>query len=208
MTERDIRSEMKDALTEIFNVGIGRAACVLSELIGDEILLTVPQLGMMKRSEFIELAGQMWKMPACIVRQSFNGPFCGDALLIFPARDSLELVRVLLAEPSPIETMTELEREALLEVGNIILNACISCIADMIGHEITNALPVYIDSAPGVLIESLVLAPDWYVIFLHIDFTVQRTNLTGNIVFILDVPAIDAFGTAVMSLIEQFNGEP
>lgn len=201
----DLRPEVRDALTEIFNIGIGHAAGVLSELVHDEILLTVPELGVTRHTDFVSLAGTLWSEPASIVRQSFQGPFRGDALLIFPARESLELVRILLAEPTPIESMTELEREALLEVGNIILNACLSCIADLLEQEITNALPLYLESDPGTLVKSLVADPDWYVIFIRIDFTVKRQNMRGNILFVLDVPAADAFGAAVEKLVDHYE---
>ncbi len=203
-----LRPEVRDALTEIFNIGIGHAAGVLSELVNDEILLTVPELGLTRHTDFAAIAGKLWHEPASIVRQSFQGPFRGDALLIFPARESLELVRILLAEPTPIESMTELEREALLEVGNIILNACLSCIADLLEQEITNALPLYLESDPGSLVNSLIADPDWYVIFIRIDFTVKRHNMRGNILFVLDVPAADAFSAAVEKLVDHFESEP
>ncbi len=172
----DLRPEVRDALTEIFNVGIGHAASVLSELVNDEILLSVPELGVTRRPEFISIAGKLWTEPASIVRQNFQGPFQGDALLIFPARESLELVRILLAEPSPIETMTELEREALLEVGNIILNACLSCIADMLEQEITNSLPLYFESDPATLPIRLTQTPTtcWVRPIAGVEFSVGR----------------------------------
>lgn len=201
----ELPHDVRDALTEVFNIGIGHAAGALSELVDDEILLTVPQLGIMKRAEFCEMAGRLWEEPASIVHQSFDGPFHGDALLIFPVRESLELVRVLLDEPAPIESMTELEREALLEVGNIILNACLSCIGDMLEREITNDLPDYIEAEPAKLVLRLVTDPEWYVIFLRIDFTVKSNNMLGNIVFVLDIPAADAFGGAVERLVNHYN---
>ena len=199
------RDEVRDALTEIFNIGIGHAAGVLSELVHDEILLTVPELGITRHTDFAQLADPLWTAQASIVRQSFQGPFRGDALLIFPARESLELVRILLAEPTPIDSMTELEREALLEVGNIILNACLSCIADLLEQEITNALPLYVESEPRKLVTSLVGDPNWCVLFIRIDFTVKRQNMRGNILFVLDVPAADAFGAAVEKLVNHFE---
>ncbi|MEI7610669.1 MAG: chemotaxis protein CheC [Rhodospirillaceae bacterium] len=204
----DLRPEVRDALAEIFNIGIGAAAGVLSELVNDEILLTVPELGVTPHSDFAHLAGTLWTEPASIVRQSFQGPFGGDALLVFPAKESLELVRALLAEPTPIEAMTELEREALLEVGNIILNACLSCIADLLEHEITNSLPIYLESDPGALVGSLVTDPDSHVMFIRIDFSVKRQNMGGNILFVLDVPAATVFGAAVEKLVNHFESGP
>ena len=202
------RPEVRDALTEVFNIGMGQAAGVLSELVNDEIILTVPELGVSSHMDFSRLAGSLWTEPASIVRQSFQGPFGGDALLVFPARESLELVRALLAEPTPIEAMTELEREALLEVGNIILNACISCIADLLGEEITNALPLYLESDPAALVGSLVTDSDCHVIFIRIDFSIKRQNMCGNILFVLDVPAATAFGAAVEKLVDHFESGP
>jgi chemotaxis protein CheC len=104
--------------------------------------------------------------------------------------------------------MTELEREALLEVGNVILNACLSCVADMLEQEITNSLPHYLEAEPAELVKVLVTNPDWYVIFLHIDFRVQRHNMRGDIVLVLDVPAADAFGVAVNKLLDRYGATP
>lgn len=197
--------DVRDALTEVFNLGIGQAASVLSELVQDEVLLTVPQIGVLKRSAFIEMATGRWEGRSSIVRQTFDGPFHGDALLIFPERQSLELVRILLAGAAPIEDMSELERDALLEVGNIVLNACIGCIADIFEAEIANSMPIYLEAEPAGVVASIVPGDDWSIIYLKIDFTVKAHNLCGNIVFVLDVPAADAFGTAAAKLVEKYS---
>ncbi len=55
------------------------------------------------------------------------------------------------------------------------------------------------------MIKSLLLEPEWYVIFLRIDFTVKRLNMRGNILFVLDVPAADAFGAAVEKLVDHYD---
>lgn len=201
----DLDAETRDSLTEIFNIGVGQAANALSELVQDEVLLTVPQVGLLKRADFIAMAAQRWDGRASIVRQSFDGPFHGDALLIFPEAGSLELVRVLLAESAPLEEMTDLEREALLEVGNVVLNACLSCIADVLEHEIANALPTYLEAEPAKLVSSIVPGDDWSVIYLHIDFTVHSHNLSGTIIFVLDVPAADAFTAAVARVVQRYQ---
>ncbi len=201
----DLRAEATDALTEIFNIGVGRAASVLSDLVQDEVLLTVPQVRMMRSTAFVDMAERLWQDPSSIVRQSFGGPFNGDALLIYPVKESLDLVRYLLANPTPIDTMTELEREALLEVGNIILNACLSCVADMLETEITNALPLFVESKAGQLIKSLSSNTECYILFLSINFRVQKHQLTGNIIFVLDIPAADTFSELAQRLAAQFS---
>jgi chemotaxis protein CheC len=203
----ELNVDVRDALAEVFNIGIGQAASVLSELVHDEILLTVPELGILKRADFIAMAADQWDGRTSIIHQSFDGPFHGDALLIFPVQESLELVRALLAEAGPVEAMTDLERDALLEVGNILLNACLSCIADLLDHEIDNSLPNYVEGEPAAVVSSMVSEAEWCIIFLRIDFSIQRHNMGGNVVFVLDVPAADAFGRAAASLVERYRME-
>jgi hypothetical protein len=66
------------------------------------------------------------------VQQSFEGPFSGRALLIFPEAQSLELVRSIVGEEHSLEDVIDLEQEALAETGNIILNACLATIANVL----------------------------------------------------------------------------
>ncbi|MBI1208731.1 MAG: chemotaxis protein CheC [Azospirillum sp.] len=195
---------VQDALTEIFNLGIGQAASVLSSLIEEEVALTVPEFEIVRKNEFLALAKEQWQGLASIVRQEFDGPFSGNALLVFPARESLQLVRALLSNGSTIDTITELERDALLEVGNIILNACLSSIADCLGQEIVNALPVYIEAEPAAIVADCTEDPFGHVILLRIQFSVQKEDVRGHILFVLDMPAIDAFSQAAQRLIENY----
>ncbi|CAK0765569.1 chemotaxis protein CheC [Azospirillaceae bacterium] len=196
-----LNPDVNDALNEIFNIGIGQAASVLSTLVDDEILLTIPELMVLQHSEFADYAKAVWGDKASIVHQNFDGPFHGDALLIFPVQQSLDLVRALLATNEPIETMTELERETLLEIGNIILNACLSSVADMLEREITNSLPRYIESTPSNIISQIIVDPQCCVLFLRIQFTVERHDVHGHIIIVLDIPAIDSFQYAAIRLL-------
>jgi len=196
---------VRDALTEIFNLGTGQAAGVLSDLVGAEVLLSVPELALLSQEQFIALAEEQIPGPASMVRQEFSGPFCGNALLIFPARQSAALIRLLLAHTNPLDSITELERDAFLEVGNIILNACLSSIADILGQEITNSLPVYQECAPASLVTVCLHDPQADVIMLKILFSVRQHDIHGHLVFVLDLPAMEALGDAVQRLIGQFR---
>ena len=51
------------------------------------------------------------------MQQSFEGPFSGRALLIFPEAQSLELVRSIVGEEHSLEDVIDLEQEALAETG-------------------------------------------------------------------------------------------
>ena len=85
-------AEQIDALSEIFNIGVGKAAAAMGALMRDEVLLSVPHVSIFTVSEAAQQLGAAGSTMYG-VRQPFRGALNGDALLIFPGHKSLELVR-------------------------------------------------------------------------------------------------------------------
>ncbi|MCG6553634.1 MAG: chemotaxis protein CheC [Candidatus Magnetominusculus sp. LBB02] len=125
----------QDALKEFFNMGLGMAADSLSRMVKKEILLSLPQLAVVDHRDAVALVDNKGNEQLVAVRQIFLGDLCGTALLIFPGGKSLELVRTLLGDDVPLETLTELEQDTLLDVGNVILNAFLSSFTQMMTIE-------------------------------------------------------------------------
>lgn len=126
-----------DAVTEVLNIGMGSAAASLSEMVNEEIKLSTPGVEFVSRLEATALLSTKAKTDMVSgVYQSFDGAFAGDALLLFPEQQSLELVRAVLQEDDiTLEELTDMEQEAMIEIGNVILNACLCSIADMFSQE-------------------------------------------------------------------------
>ena len=78
------------------------------------------------------------------VRQDFTGAFSGRALLIFPERGSLELMRAILGRQLAPHDIRNLEDEALRETGNVILNSWLATLANILKKSLKLKLP-----APG-----------------------------------------------------------
>ncbi|MBF0153534.1 MAG: hypothetical protein HQL64_07325 [Magnetococcales bacterium] len=122
----------QDALKEFLNIGLGMAADSLSQMVHNEILLSLPQLAVVTQENASRLIEHQEGDRLVAIRQNFYGELSGTALLVFPGAKSLELVRTLLGENTPLETLTELEQETLLDVGNVILNSFLSSFTQMI----------------------------------------------------------------------------
>jgi chemotaxis protein CheY-P-specific phosphatase CheC len=121
-----------DALTELVNLGVSKAALSLREMIGEQVLLSVPSVDLIARARAIETLRKNEPNRLVAVHQVFDGDIHGRALLIFPETRSLELVRAVTNGSLPLEDILELEHEALAETGNIILNGCLSTIANLL----------------------------------------------------------------------------
>ncbi|EWY39775.1 chemotaxis protein CheC [Skermanella stibiiresistens SB22] len=195
-----------DAIIELFNLGMGRAASALGQMVDAEVALSVPSLDIVRRSDASEQLGCPVGERICAVRQTFAGPFDGQAMLIFPEGSSLELVRRLMPDSPPLGDMTDLEEEALTEVGNVILNHCLASFANLLHAEIRTEIPVYqigrpeeiIGSANGVTVDS-------YVLIIRVDFGLFAKLIEGHVLFLQDIASIQALQAAVRAFLASMD---
>ncbi len=183
-----------DAIVELLNIGMGKAARSLSEIVHEEIKLSTPSLELVTRQM---VANHLNTANITAVKQHFNGPFWGEAFLLFPPEKSLELVKVFIKDDVPQNMLAELEIDALTEVGNIILNACISSLANNLTHELTSELPVFMTGTATEVLEIKATITDEIVMFLRMNFTLQSTDIEGYVAFILEVPSIKQFKISI-----------
>ena len=94
----DLSDIERDALAEIANIGVSRAAASLRQMVGEQVLLSVPAVSIVDRKGLPRLVERGNAQRLVAVQQSFEGPFSGRALLIFPEAQSLELVRSIVGD--------------------------------------------------------------------------------------------------------------
>jgi chemotaxis protein CheC len=135
-------SEMEqDALAELANIGVNHAAVSLRQMLGEQVLLSVPAVEVISREAAARFVEKSSAPKLIAVQQSFEGSFSGKALLIFPETRSLELVRSILGDKHSVEDIVALEHEVLAEAGNIILNAFLGTIANVLRQSMRISLP-------------------------------------------------------------------
>jgi chemotaxis protein CheC len=198
----DLSEIEKDAIAEIANMGVSRAASSLRQMVGDEVLLSVPAVGIVTRQAASKLAERGNAKKLIAVQQSFEGPFAGRALLIFPEAHSLELVRSIVGDEHSLEDVIDLEDEALAETGNIILNGCLATIANVLRRTMRMSLPSIIRGDGETLFEvDGAGSGEKFVLFLYIDFNIKNRDIHGFIAMLLDLPSIDALKDIVHEFI-------
>lgn len=180
-----------DLLKEAFNIGVGQAAYALSELVGgEEIVLAVPLVELKSvlelEREILETGGDR----VCGVSEAFAGVFSGRALMLYSHAESLELVRLMLRETIPLEHFSEMEGEAICEVGNIVLNACISTLANLIGIEIQTEVPMLHMGTPSEVLACTLGTNERRVLHLRMSFVFYKHQLSGHIGFMLEMSAV------------------
>ncbi len=198
----------RDALTEIVNIGVSRAASSLRKMVGDQVHLSVPSIDVVSQHRAARLIGEREVSDLVAVRQDFDGPFSGQALLIFPETNSLELVRAVTGDELSADEIVEMEHEALAETGNVILNGCLGTMANMLQRSITLTIPDVIRGDGSTLFTARSGgSADGLVLFLYIDFTVRKRNIRGYIAMVMDLPALALLKALLADFIVRVVGD-
>lgn len=198
----------RDALTEIMNIGVSRAASSLRKMIGDQVHLSVPSIEVVNQRRAARLISEREISELIAVRQDFSGPFSGRALLIFPETNSLELVRAVTGDELSAEEVIEMEHEALAETGNVILNSCLATMANMLKRSLTMTIPEILRGSGESLFEvSDETSSDGLVLFLYIDFAVRKRDIRGYIAMMMDIPSLEILRELLAEFIARVVGD-
>ena len=190
-----------DALQEIINIGIGRAAGMLNQMLKLEIYLGIPAVQVLSRKDLQkELKLRFHEKTFASVRLNFTGSFSGKANLIFPAESASTLVSILTGEELGSPDLDSVRIGTLSEVGNIVINGIMGSISNILNQHLHYALPIYSeDSIEHIL--SLNNSSDQTVFLIaQARFDIEILEILGNIVLIFEVDSFDA-------LIEIINQE-
>lgn len=198
-----------DVIVELMNIGVGRAANALSQLVQDEVLLSVPQLRFMYPAE--ARAAFSESMPGLLagVMQGFRGFMSGRAALLFPEERSLELVRAMLGVDMSADEISELEQETLAELGNILLNNCLATLANILNQQIQTDLPEAFNVDTPHLLNRLALSGDGdegaMIMLVQIDFSLRENALQGYLAFLIDLHSADSFLAALRRYLAELE---
>ena len=138
------------------------------------------------------------------VRQDFTGAFSGRALLIFPERGSLELMRAILGRQLAAHDILDLEDETLTETGNVILNSWLATLANILKKSLKMSLPVVIRRDQHHIFESA--GPrESCILFLHIKFEISHHEVQGYVAIMMDLPSVEQLRSLIAAFLKSLN---
>lgn len=198
----------RDALTELVNIGVSRAASSLRKMVGEQVLLSVPAVEVVSREGAAVLIRERESGQLVAVHQDFDGVFSGRALLIFPEANSMALVHAVTGGALSPDDAAEMEDEALAETGNVVLNSCLATMANMLQRPLNMSLPKVL-RGDGASLFSLSdkNAEGGVVLFLYINFAINDRDIRGYIAMLMDLPSLQALKALINDFIERVAGD-
>jgi chemotaxis protein CheC len=194
-----------DAIAELMNMAMGQAASALNEIVHEEVTLSVPSVRFVSGIEFSADIARTVDEPVSVVDQHIEGPFAGDVLLIFPEAKSLELVRSLLGDEITLEELTELEQDALIEIGNILIGALVSTFADVMGCRFESALPQYAKRNADAILRNGQGASSNIVLSVTIAFRLPSSEIDGYLSVVMSAGSMARFRDMIDDFVESIS---
>lgn len=206
-----LTEERREALQEMMNIGFGRSMASLADLLGVFIELSVPDVKVIRAEGLLDylLSVMEGNEELSLVQQGFRGDFFGEAVLALPGMAGRELV-IMLSEDSgfnPAMEMGHLEMEALLEVGNVVIGACLGQFAELLETSLSFSPPmVLVENIHSLQLQEVFRARPGQALLIQTNFKVDQRAVTGYLLILLPEECLNWIYREVDSFLERMLG--
>lgn len=148
----DLNSLEIDTLREIGSIGTGNAANSLSQMLGKEVRITLPEVRIMGYNEAIDWIGGPEAVTAGVLVQ-LRGELNGIVLSV-QQLDFVSLVLEIITGKAIKEysQLEEMDTSALVEVGNIMLSTFINALSDLANISVRPTVPAFTVDMQGAIL--------------------------------------------------------
>ncbi|MFC3854158.1 hypothetical protein ACFOSD_15475 [Salinispirillum marinum] len=161
----------QDALQELMNVAMGRAARELAILLGLPVTLSIPSVRRATDAEL--LAIQQAHSDSYFVRQPFDGDAVGEVISVLSRSGCIDVARLLRGEDQAPDDLSE----ALLASAGILSGASLQGFLQSLSIDTTLGSPLLVDPST----EPAWLTHDWgLALLIEIAFEVQNLAFTSK----------------------------
>jgi chemotaxis protein CheC len=192
-----------DALAELVNIGVGRAAANLAKMTGEEVILTVPAVSAIAPDHAADLLGGAASGELLCVSETFKGAISGRAHVVFTDVSARALVEAVTELPADQQQATTVIGEALTEIGNVLLQAWLSTMANELRKTLSIGVPHLLRTTAQGMFDSNVDL----VLFVYVNFHIEGRRVRGYIILTTDVPSRSTLTALLDEMIERVGGD-
>lgn len=193
----------EDAIAEAVNIGIGRAASCLSEMVGATVLLNVPSVRFCAYADACKQDSVASGGPITSITQEFNGNIAGSAAIVLSENDAVTLAQLLHGDAPTATSLDILQQGILEEVGNIILNGVLGSLSNLMKAELSYGVPKFQTGEDGFLGRAASTSDpdnDRDVLVANTRFDVRERSIQGSLLIVFDVGSVQMLISALETL--------
>lgn len=197
-----------DVFREMSNVAMGQAGKSLAKLLNLFVELPVPNVSIVHRNEIAMAIAEIDKNDAVsgVSKGFVSKNLRGEAVILFNDTHAKSLSALLNTDNAGIDETNNIpsELEALMDVSNIIVGACLRGIAKQLNVEVTHTTPSILGLHCDLedLVENNVSR--WEkLILVEIAYSMPSVNINFELLLLLPVDSLDLAFDRFISVREQ-----
>jgi len=190
-----------DALKEIVNTGVGKAASSLNDMLDSHIELEVPSISVLPTDASGRAGTGLDSRLLAWVQLDFLGAISGTAALVFPPASAVKLVAALTGMEPDTPGLDGVMAGTLNEVGNIIVNSVIGTLGNILNKPFDFSIPNYLEGELSDLLKLGQGRGEMTVLLVQTHFLIRDLQVEGNIFLIFELGSFDALLHAIDELL-------
>jgi chemotaxis protein CheC len=178
-----------DALREIGNIGASHASTALTTLLNQDILVDVPECFICKTLEAPYILGDAEQTVVAVYLDAY-GKGKGSMLLILTEDIAKKMTDMLLwRSHDPSRPITEDDKEAISEIGNICGSAYLNAISNLLEVTMLPSPPGFAVGMLGAVLQypATMASEDYdYLVIIKTHFVTEGQRFPGYFIYIPD----------------------
>jgi chemotaxis protein CheC len=190
-----------DALNELFNIGLHRAAASLSELTGKRVVVELPRLWVCSMGELKDRLLEVVDGDLATVHQFFGGAIAGDAVLLLEYDKAVQLADLMTGGDVALGgRLDQSAREVIAEIGNVVLSSCLGAFGNVLQVAVSFSVPrIHIESLDGMM-RTVVIERDQgipYALVAATRFSLSGLEISGFLIVVIGVKSLELVSQAL-----------
>jgi chemotaxis protein CheC len=186
---KNFSSQFVDAISEIVNIGMGRAASQLNLMVSSKVVLQVPRVTVLDEKEIVNTMGNFGNQELFCVGMNLSGDLAGMAKLLFMPEGASKLVSLLTHQPLDSPDLDSLKIEVLNEVGNILINSVVGSLANICHVKLLYSIPNYKEGTLGEIVKAE--GEMGKVVAVDTAFNIKEYLIEGKMLLLFHIDSID-----------------
>ncbi|HAC62011.1 MAG TPA: chemotaxis protein CheC [Cyanothece sp. UBA12306] len=196
--------EAISVLQEVINIGVGKAASILNEMVGTHIRLQIPWVDILPfELAKQELEKRLGEDNLSTVELRFTGTLQGSADLVFSTDSASKLVDLVTEESPETSDLDFLKIGVLTEVGNIVISGIMGVVSNLLKQEFSYSIPSYIEGSIDQFFDYSCQDLNTTILLAQTNFVIESMNINGDIIIVFNLGYFDNLMIAINQFCDQ-----
>ena len=188
---------------EVINIGVGKSAEVLNTMIHSHVTLNVPKIKIINYNEFSDFINSFEDKHYSVITLPFNGEIDGYSKLIMPSDHAAKLVDAFIGASGTEMDMDSLRIDILSEIGNIIINAVMGTLSNILNLHLGYIVPSYDEGSRNIIIPEEMIKNESAILFAETHFKIEELEAKGNFAIFFKIKSFNSLTEKIQTYFEK-----